>query len=114
MKSKLLTFILTIASLIFIISCGDKKEENNNIPIVKKDTVLKDTVVKEPIVEEVIPEPIPEWPKTIVVKEGEWIYDIARREYGSVFAWRKIYEANQEKISNPDIIYPGQELLLPE
>lgn len=96
-------------------SCGDKKEEQNvSKPEVKQETVKVDTIEKEPVVEEVVPEPEPIWPKRITVQEGEWIYDIARREYGNIFAWQKIYTANQEKISNPDLIYPGQELILPE
>jgi nucleoid-associated protein YgaU len=33
--------------------------------------------------------------------------------YGSANAWRKIYEANKDKIKNPDLIYPGQVFTIP-
>lgn len=109
------TFIFILISAILYSSCGDKKEEQNvSQPEVKTEVVNYDTIVEEPVIEEVIEEPVPEWPKQVVVQKGEWIYDIARREYGSAFAWRKIYNANQDKIANPDIIYPGQVLVLPE
>ncbi len=35
-----------------------------------------------------------------------WIYRNARE-------WKKIYEANKDKIKNPNIIYPGQVLTIP-
>lgn len=106
----LLTFFFVFSS------CDDKKKEKQKIvkQELKQDTAKIDTVKKEAVIEEVVEEPIPEWPKTITVQKGDWIYDIAREEYGSIYAWRKIYEANQKKISDPDLIYPGQELLLPE
>ena len=56
----------------------------------------------------------PEWPKTIIVQEGDWIFEISRREYGSIYEWKKIVEANKEIISDPNLIYPGMRLILPE
>lgn len=111
------SFIIILVFALIMTSCGDKKQEEKKVtkPEVKQETVQLDTVKKEPVVEKVVePEPEPEWPKTIVVQEGDWIYDIARKEYGSMFAWEKIYKANQDKISDPNIIYPGQKLILPE
>lgn len=113
---KLNSLLLLLFTIIFFVSsCGDKKEEQKTTqPEMKQETVKLDTVKEKAVVEEVVEVVQPEWPKTIVVKQDEWIYDIARREYGSIFAWRKIYEANKDKISDPDLIYPGQELILPE
>lgn len=111
------SFILILALSFILASCGDKNQEDKNVtkPEVKQEAVQLDTVKKEPVVEKVVePEPEPEWPKTIIVQQGDWIYDIARREYGSMFAWRKIYKANEDKISDPNMIYPGQKLILPE
>lgn len=114
MRFKYLLFI-PLAIVFLISSCTDKKEEQNVAkPEVKQQPVKVDTVKKKPVVEEIVEEVKPEWPKLIIVQQDEWIYDIARREYGSIFAWRKIYDANKEKISDPDLIYPGQELVLPE
>ncbi len=33
--------------------------------------------------------------------------------YGDPFMWPKIWQANTDQIRNPDIIYPGQELIIP-
>ena len=41
------------------------------------------------------------------------IAHIAQRHYGSASDWRRIYEANRGTIANPDMIHPGQELVLP-
>jgi len=99
-----------------MVSCGDQKKEEKTVikPEVKQKPVQVDTVKKEPVKKEVVKQPEPEWPKTIVVQEGDWIYEIARKEYGTMLAWEKIYKANQDKISDPDLIYPGQKLVLPK
>lgn len=52
--------------------------------------------------------------RTYVVVEGDSLSKIAKREYGDANKWRKIYEANQSIIKDPDLIYPGQTLRLPE
>jgi len=45
------------------------------------------------------------------VVEGDWLSTIAGRSYGDIMAYTKIAEAN--KITNPDIIEPGQVLKIP-
>jgi nucleoid-associated protein YgaU len=47
------------------------------------------------------------------VRKGDTLSAIAKREYGDASAWRRIYEANRDTISNPDLIHPGQELTIP-
>lgn len=60
------------------------------------------------------PEPKPAQPaRTYTVKSGDSLSAIAKREYGDAGAWRTIYEANRDKIDNPDLIHPGQELTIP-
>lgn len=50
---------------------------------------------------------------TYTVKSGDTLSAIAKREYGDANQWRRIYDANRDKIDNPDLIHPGQELKLP-
>lgn len=50
---------------------------------------------------------------TYMVKSGDTLSAIAKREYGDAGEWRRIYEANRDKIDNPDLIHPGQELKIP-
>ncbi|MGH7520245.1 MAG: LysM peptidoglycan-binding domain-containing protein [Gemmatimonadales bacterium] len=51
--------------------------------------------------------------RTYVVVKGDSLSEIAKREYGDVKEWRRIYEANRDIIKHPDLIYPGQTLRLP-
>jgi nucleoid-associated protein YgaU len=48
-----------------------------------------------------------------VVKSGDTLSKIAKREYGDASEWKKIHEANRAKIPNPDLIHPGDELVIP-
>jgi nucleoid-associated protein YgaU len=51
--------------------------------------------------------------RTYVVKSGDSLSAIAKREYGDAGAWRQIFEANRDQIENPDLIHPGQQLKIP-
>lgn len=50
-----------------------------------------------------------------VVKKGECLWWIAEYEdiYNDPFMWPLIYDANKDKIKNPNLIYPGQEFSIP-
>ncbi|MEA3357148.1 MAG: LysM peptidoglycan-binding domain-containing protein, partial [Patescibacteria group bacterium] len=43
---------------------------------------------------------------------GDSLWKISERVYGDPYRWVEIYEANIDKIENPDLIYSGQELEL--
>jgi nucleoid-associated protein YgaU len=47
---------------------------------------------------------------TYTVQKGDNLSKIAKR-YG--LKWRDIYEANRDRIENPDLIYPDQKLRIP-
>jgi nucleoid-associated protein YgaU len=51
--------------------------------------------------------------KTYTVVAGDTLSQIAKREYGDASQWKRIYEANKDTISNPDLIYPGQTFKIP-
>ena len=50
---------------------------------------------------------------TYTVKRGDCLWNIAKKIYGDGAKWRKIYNANKAKISNPNLIYPGQVFKIP-
>ena len=52
-------------------------------------------------------------PKYIKVKIGDSLWKIAMREYGDGTQWKRIYDANRDKITEPALIYPLQKLLIP-
>ena len=51
---------------------------------------------------------------TYTVKSGDSLSKIAKHVYGDASKWHRIYDANKDKIKNPDLIYPGQEFTIPE
>ena len=51
--------------------------------------------------------------KTYTVKSGDCLWNIAKKYYGNGARYSDIYNANKDKISNPNLIYPGQVLTIP-
>ncbi len=51
---------------------------------------------------------------TYIVQENDSLWRIARKEYGDANKWPLIYRANQSTIKNPNLIYAGQELQIPQ
>lgn len=51
--------------------------------------------------------------QTYTIQKGDTLWKISRQFYGSGKEWRKIFQANQDKISNPDKIKPGIEIRIP-
>lgn len=51
--------------------------------------------------------------RTYTVNPGDNLSAIAQNFYGDASQWHRIYDANRDKISNPDLIHPGQELVIP-
>ncbi len=49
----------------------------------------------------------------VIVQPGNSLWRISRRIYGEGLRYSVIYQANQEQIRNPDLIYPGQIFVLP-
>ena len=68
---------------------------------------------KKPVAEEKAPPKGPEHPKTYVVEDGDTLYGIAKRFYGSVSAWKAIREANKTVISSDNRLRAGDTLVLP-
>ena len=50
-------------------------------------------------------------PETYEVKSGDNLSKIAKKYSG--ISWKDIYEANRDKLSDPDKIFPGQVLKIP-
>jgi nucleoid-associated protein YgaU len=52
-------------------------------------------------------------PGHIVIQPGQNLWTIARHTYGQGIRYTVIYQANQQDIRDPDLIYPGQVFALP-
>ncbi len=59
------------------------------------------------------PEPEPQPEGTYTVVRGDNLSKIAKSQYGDSSKWRVIYEANKGVIKNPNMIWPGQTLVIP-
>ncbi len=52
--------------------------------------------------------------KAITVQQGNTLWAIARERYGQGTEYVQVFEANRALIRDPDLIYPGQVLTLPQ
>lgn len=48
-----------------------------------------------------------------VVQPGDTLWALAKKYYGNGNQYSKIVNANKDKIKNPNLIYPGQKLVIP-
>jgi nucleoid-associated protein YgaU len=55
----------------------------------------------------------PKGTTTYTVQKDDTLQKIAKKYYGTYSAWLKIYNANKEKIKNPNFVRPGTVLTLP-
>jgi nucleoid-associated protein YgaU len=53
-------------------------------------------------------------PKLHEVRPGESLAAIARHELGDPGLWPLLYRANRDRIKDPERIYPGQKISIPE
>ncbi|MBU2574875.1 MAG: LysM peptidoglycan-binding domain-containing protein [Elusimicrobia bacterium] len=52
--------------------------------------------------------------KKHAVTRGDTLWDLSRKYYGDPFKWGRIYNANTGTIKVPDLIYPLDELVIPD
>ena len=52
--------------------------------------------------------------RTYSVQAGDSLSKIAKKFYGNANDWKRIFEANRDRIKNPDLIQPGWTLKIPE
>ena len=50
----------------------------------------------------------------VTVQPGNTLWAIARKRYGDGLLYVRVFEANRDKIKDPDLIYPGQLFDLPD
>lgn len=71
----------------------------------------------EPVAESAAPVSTPEVgpsvDQTYTVLKDDTLQKIAKKFYGSYGKWIKIYEANKEKLKNPNVVRPGTVITIP-
>ena len=91
---------------------GDEVSTGSSLIPVRKP---EDVAVKEapPPAEKKEGDKAPAHPKTYVVEEGDTLYGVAKRFYGSIRAWKAIREANKALISSDNRLKAGDTIVLP-
>lgn len=80
---------------------------------VKADNIVNAIEVTKPVA--AAPAPAPAAAERVYeVVSGDTLSKIAQKYYGKAGAYMKIFEANRDILSNPDLIKPGQKLRIPE
>ena len=59
------------------------------------------------------PRPQQQSQRDYVIQSGDSLSKIAQRFYGNASDWQKIYNANKDKIKDPNLIHPGQKIIIP-
>lgn len=52
--------------------------------------------------------------RSYTIEKGDTLSAIAKRVYGKASYWQQIFDANRDTLDNPDRIFPGQVITLPE
>jgi nucleoid-associated protein YgaU len=84
-----------------------------NIKGVEK-VVATDLTARPPKVEEAAPPPAEEKSEIYEIQSGDTLSGIAKRYYGDAMQYMRIFEANQGVIEDPNKIYPGQKIRIPQ
>ncbi len=58
-------------------------------------------------------QPEPNVRRDYTIKSGDSLSKIAREFYGDANDWQKIYQANKDTIKDPNLIHPGQKIIIP-
>ena len=90
---------------------GDEASAGSSLIPVRREKVEGDVSFDKK--EKTVPKKGPERPKTYVVEDGDTLYGVAKRFYGSIHAWKMIREANKVLISTDNRLRAGDTIVLP-
>ena len=79
-------------------------EKNYKLDLMAEITFLSDAAA---------PKPAAAAKKTHKVVAGDTLSKIAKAYYGNANDYMKIFNANKDKLKDPDKIFPGQDLIIP-
>ena len=89
---------------------GDETSAGSSLLPVHQGKDERKAVAKK---EKMAPKAVSDRPKTYVVEDGDTLYGVAKRFYGSIQAWKAIREANKALISSDNRLRAGDTIVLP-
>jgi len=117
---RILTWSLMLGLVLVLVGCQSfqKKEapEQTEDKMALQNVQPEGTQTEAPQpVEEPVPAEMPATGgRTHVVQKGDTLFKLAREYYnGDQSQWRRIYQANQAQIPNPNVLKVGQQLVIP-
>ncbi|NLE30576.1 MAG: LysM peptidoglycan-binding domain-containing protein [Phycisphaerae bacterium] len=117
-RSFIYSLVIGLSMMLAGCTMFQKKE---TAPETMEDTTILSQVTPEMPEEEAV-QPAPEYSAPVapagqrihVVQPKDTIYSLARKYYGDMHQWRKIWQANQDQVPDPNKIKIGQRLIIPE
>jgi nucleoid-associated protein YgaU len=84
-------------------------------PVATETAAATEAAAPETAAVQPAPEPAPaSAPVTVTVQPGFTLWGIAQERYGDGVMYVQVFEANKDKIKDPNLIYPGQVFSVPE
>ena len=100
MKQTSLLLMLSLCIGILTVGCSTAKKVDTNVP------------KQAPVATEETPKPVKVENGHYTVVKHDTLWDISAKSsvYGDAFQWPLIFKTNRDKIQDPDLIYPKQDL----
>jgi nucleoid-associated protein YgaU len=86
---------------------------SQSIELLRSNFTWKSDPITKTILPKVTPKKDTGSSKNYTVKRGDTLWAIAKRFYGNGILYKKIFNANRDKIKDPHWIYPGQVFKIP-
>ncbi len=97
-------------------SASETAEKNVDLEIAQEPD--DEFLIEETAADEVDEEPVSVSKKASVVKytveKNDTLQKISMKHYGTTKKWKKIFDANADKLKSPDRIYKGQVINIPQ
>lgn len=101
----------------YTLSLKEYREYKTKKVIIQKAKVQQTNQAAQqtkPVAQPVPQRPVdPPKPRTHTVIRGDTLWGIAKKYYGNGSQYPTIYNANKDKIKNPNLIYPNQVFVIP-
>ncbi len=93
---------------------GSKAEDETDETTAETTAPAGEELAEQELAPAVEPETTPEEQGSYTVQSGDTLWNIAETVYGDGSKYSKIFDANTDLLQQPDQIFPGQKLHIPD